>query len=125
MGQGRGPEIGEVSDFGSSWWAWWESLQPAWRNRDVENPSRFRRDAYPKGTSGEWETLRHPGQNGVLSLVASLYWWGKRLSPESDVKIRESWEEAVADVQWMIQGLRRAEFIAVESEIESDELRSE
>ncbi|KAJ7709325.1 hypothetical protein B0H16DRAFT_1480951 [Mycena metata] len=117
MGNGCGPDIGEVSVFG-------DACLPTWRLRDPQNPSRFLRDEYPKGSKNNWVTLRQPGHNGVLNLVAGLYWWGKRLPDEGRIEDRELWEAAVADLNWMIEGLRGVE-IGEGMEIESDELRSE
>ncbi|KAJ7704261.1 hypothetical protein B0H16DRAFT_1346804 [Mycena metata] len=124
MGQGRGPNIGTSAEFATEWWTWWGLLQPAWRTRDAKNPLRFLRTGYP-ATHGDWGVLRQPGQNGVLSLVAGVYWWGKKLLVENRSEDRESWEEAVADLKWVVDGLRAAEIGEGGSEIESDELRTD
>ncbi|KAJ7226780.1 hypothetical protein GGX14DRAFT_693001 [Mycena pura] len=90
MGKGAGPCIGSVADFEKEWWLWWGTLQPKWRERIGAN-------------------LRFPGQNGALNLVATLYWWGMKLSTCSKRDQRESWVDAVTDVTWMLQGLLAAE----------------
>ncbi|KAJ7921971.1 hypothetical protein B0H13DRAFT_1604071 [Mycena leptocephala] len=106
---GRGPEIGNLAVFGTTWWDWWGRLQPDWRTRDGGNVSRFERAAYPGATKENWRKLRVPGQNGVLSVVASLYWWGKKCRVAGEREDRESWAEAVSDVKWMLNGLLAAE----------------
>jgi hypothetical protein len=106
---GRGPEIGNLGAFGKAWWHWWEGLQPDWRVWDIGNASRFQRAAYPSASKDNWRKLRHPGQNGVLRVVASLYWWGKRNKVAGEREDLESWAEAVSDVKWMLNGLLAAE----------------
>ncbi|KAJ7173537.1 hypothetical protein C8R46DRAFT_870792, partial [Mycena filopes] len=71
-GRGRTVEIrqiGDVAKFGDEWWGWWRALQPKWRaHRDGERPEE------PAGNT-DWGKLVVPGQNGLLSVVAALYWW--------------------------------------------------
>jgi hypothetical protein len=72
--------------------------------------------------------LRAPSQNGVLSVVASLYWWGKKVQIAGEDDDCESWVEAVADVEWMLHGLLAAEGENIGNSSmgnESDQLRSE
>ncbi|KAJ7829917.1 hypothetical protein B0H13DRAFT_1655418 [Mycena leptocephala] len=128
MGNGRGPAIGDLKRFGESWWKWWEELQPSWRVQDGD-AGKFKRRAYPVALVSNWKTLRAPGQNGVLSVVASLYWWGKKVQIAGEDDDRESWAEAVADVEWMLHGLLAAEGENIGNSAstgnESDQLRSE
>ncbi|KAJ7697300.1 hypothetical protein B0H16DRAFT_1706246 [Mycena metata] len=118
MGQGCGPELGETA----------RSLQPAWRQQEIGHETRFVRSSYPAATrksKNNWETLRQPGQNGILSLVAGLYWWGKKAKKEEKQDNLESWAEAVRDLMWMINGLIEAETMELDTEIESDQLRND
>ncbi|KAK6977646.1 hypothetical protein R3P38DRAFT_2580004 [Favolaschia claudopus] len=104
---GVGPTLSDIGGYDESWWKWWAGLQPAWRVLDAERAGRFQREVYPEGGGEEnWQTLRFPGNNGALSLVASLYWWGKRMDEK-----QQSWEEAVTDVTWVLAGLVEAEKI--------------
>ncbi|KAJ7247711.1 hypothetical protein C8J57DRAFT_1240652 [Mycena rebaudengoi] len=54
------------------------AMQPEWRTRMKGGiGDHFEREEYPQaGNAVNWRWLRCPGPNGVLSLVASLYWWG-------------------------------------------------
>ncbi|KAJ7073546.1 hypothetical protein B0H15DRAFT_792692 [Mycena belliarum] len=108
LANGVGPEIKLLSDFDMTWWSWWGNLQPGWRRKDMQTPGRFVRDTYPEDGRDTWDTLRHPGQNGVLSLVATLYWWGMKVAADGGRADQESWTEAVTDVKWMLSGLRAA-----------------
>ncbi|KAJ7649147.1 hypothetical protein DFH06DRAFT_918972, partial [Mycena polygramma] len=105
ISNGVGPKIVSLAVFDAAWWAWWKELQPKWRVQDGGRPGRFTRDTYPPRRKENWSSLRHPGQNGVLSLVATLYWWGKAVEQAGEREDRESWAEAVTDVKWMLRGL--------------------
>ncbi|KAJ7750927.1 hypothetical protein DFH07DRAFT_541870 [Mycena maculata] len=75
MGNGVGPAIPSLAEFEDLWWKWWGELQPDWRVSDPQ-PGRLKRDMWPAGGLENWQTLRHPGPNGALSLIATLCWWG-------------------------------------------------
>ncbi|KAJ7073293.1 hypothetical protein B0H15DRAFT_793063 [Mycena belliarum] len=109
LSKGVGPPIGPLAAYDETWWRWWGTLQPKWRKENGRRPGHFLRDTYPESASKNWTTLRHPGQNGVLSLVASLYWWGKKVIADGGLGDRESWLDAVADVKWMVKGLLLSE----------------
>ncbi|KAJ7017138.1 hypothetical protein C8F04DRAFT_907552, partial [Mycena alexandri] len=73
---GRGRSVGiraiaNLEAFEKTWWAWWTALQPAWRKPAQGQLS-------PPAAPGmmDWGKLIVPGQNGLLSVVAALYWWG-------------------------------------------------
>ncbi|KAJ7733215.1 hypothetical protein DFH07DRAFT_702051, partial [Mycena maculata] len=107
MANGIGPAIPSVVVFDMRWWQWWGSLQPPWRLSDSRRPrERYLRDMYPASPGAQGgQSLRHPGPNGALSLIATLYWWGVKLGKEGGQEERESWVEAVTDVKWMLRGL--------------------
>ncbi|KAK6974631.1 hypothetical protein R3P38DRAFT_2583930, partial [Favolaschia claudopus] len=109
MRNGAGPTIGSVVKFEQNWWSWWATLQPPWRVRDRGHPERFSREEYGGKTQEDWETLRVPGVNGMLSVVAALYWWGVKLVKVVDSEEKRTWVEAVRDVKWMIAGLTAVE----------------
>ncbi|KAJ7034650.1 hypothetical protein C8F04DRAFT_932620, partial [Mycena alexandri] len=99
------PKIASLAVYEREWWKWWAGLQPAWRAQASGRSDRFSRTAYPPQQRENWHPLRVPGQNGVLSIVASLYWWGLKNQAEVERENEESWAEAVADVKWMLQGM--------------------
>jgi hypothetical protein len=41
--------------------------------------------------------------NGILSLVASLYFWGCAVYEK--VELRTQWEQVIGDVVWMLEGM--------------------
>ncbi|KAJ7040218.1 hypothetical protein C8F04DRAFT_948711 [Mycena alexandri] len=108
MSKGAGPSIDSLAVFDDAWWRWWGKLQPSWRRPQGDKPGRFERNTYP-ASKGEWSAIRHPGQNGLLGVIATLYWWGKAVKKEGEREDRESWTEAVSDVKWLLKGLVASE----------------
>ncbi|KAL1738319.1 hypothetical protein HDZ31DRAFT_70128, partial [Schizophyllum fasciatum] len=51
-----------VDDWATSMWAWWSSLNPKWRERNIDGKVSW---ADEKG--GSWLDLHYPGLNGLLS----------------------------------------------------------
>ncbi|KAK7017447.1 hypothetical protein R3P38DRAFT_2785216 [Favolaschia claudopus] len=95
--------------YSKAWWQWWGGLQPTWRVVDEARGGRFRRLAYPEGGEVKnWESLRFPGHNGALSLVASLYWWGVKLVEKKITEGEENWGRGgcrrYVDAGWALRG---------------------
>ncbi|KAJ7722420.1 hypothetical protein B0H16DRAFT_1264795, partial [Mycena metata] len=103
------PKIASLAVYEREWWSWWATLQPAWRVQDAGRPNRFARETYPTPKPENWDPLRVPGQNGILTVVATLYWWGLKNLEIGEREDKESWVEAVADVKWMVKGMLAAE----------------
>jgi hypothetical protein len=109
IGNGVGPNIGAVAVFRAAWWQWWAKIQPSWRVKDRGRPDRFLREKFPDADAEMWAGMRHPGPNGALSFVATLYWWGMAVDEGGEREDRESWAEAVWEVKWMLTGLLAVE----------------
>ncbi|TRM55269.1 hypothetical protein BD626DRAFT_372584, partial [Schizophyllum amplum] len=64
------PVVSDIAQFASQVTAWWAAMQPEWRV--------IAADGIPEeGTvvAGRWgQALEVHGQNGMLSVVACLYW---------------------------------------------------
>ncbi|KAJ7301063.1 hypothetical protein DFH08DRAFT_724667 [Mycena albidolilacea] len=94
----RIPEVKSVTAYSGAWWRWWDSLQPEWRVRGSDGKWAIQ-ESY-----GEWEdALLVWGNNGHLTLVASLYFWG--LAALKSTTLPSSWEAAVIDVTWILKGI--------------------
>ncbi|KAJ7021244.1 hypothetical protein C8F04DRAFT_1274013 [Mycena alexandri] len=104
-----GPTIESLAVYDERWWKWWGTLQPEWRVGEEGKAGRFARASYPPHAREKWASLRLPGPNGLLGVVATLYWWGKVVKEKGEQKDTESWGEAVADVEWMVKGLSTME----------------
>ncbi|KAJ7766819.1 hypothetical protein B0H16DRAFT_1791296, partial [Mycena metata] len=105
-----GPDIASVAVYGNKWWEWWAKLQPDWRQPAVGKARRFLRTSYPPMTPEMWAKLRLLGPNGMLGVVATLYWWGKKVKEGGgEQEDLECWVEAVTDAKWMVNGLLAAE----------------
>lgn len=88
--------IADFDVFALSFTNWWRVLQPEWR--------RVTDRVLARGT-GDWESIRKPGTNGLLSVLAALFFW----AAASGVTGRKAWLESVEDVTWVIQQLVRAD----------------
>ncbi|KAJ7797200.1 hypothetical protein B0H14DRAFT_2197185, partial [Mycena olivaceomarginata] len=75
-GRGRTQAVRTIADidaFEKTWWEWWNSMQPEWR------ASWTKEGATAVLEGADWGPLTAAaaaGQNGMLSVVATLYWWG-------------------------------------------------
>lgn len=70
-------------------------MQPEWRalgeSGDVGKWSREIHD-------GDWSSLKFPGQNGLLGVLAMLAWWGIAAKTRGIDQVNE-WSAAVRDVE--------------------------
>ncbi|KAJ7919706.1 hypothetical protein B0H13DRAFT_1523398, partial [Mycena leptocephala] len=88
------------ADYAAGWQRWWDSLQPAWRKKGKDG--KWTTDEYGEG-GREWGPLYQWGVNGMLNVVASLYFWGSAVAGGVDSEDMRTWEEAVGDVTWMME----------------------
>ena len=82
------PVIADLAKYEQAFDLWWKALQPAWRISSAEEP------AVGQGVGG-WEELRKPGLNGLLSLLAALFFWGLHVRDSNVDRIH--WSVAVDD----------------------------
>ncbi|CAA7268956.1 unnamed protein product [Cyclocybe aegerita] len=84
------PNIPNINKYAAKFWMWWAVLQPRWRvNEDGE--------VVTSAVDGDWEQLRRPGVNGLLSVLASLFFWGVAVKGKREAT--EKWLVAVQDVR--------------------------
>jgi hypothetical protein len=95
---------------------WWSSMQPDFRTTDDGYLLRDDDGAFVReeGDISDWATLCQAGTNGVVSVVAGLFFWHYLLPALQSVtapgfrqkaaatRARKEWEEAVDDVCWVI-----------------------
>ncbi|KAF9548607.1 hypothetical protein CPC08DRAFT_620538, partial [Agrocybe pediades] len=62
------PNIRDISKLADEFMKWWSSLQPQWRVGE-DGVILFKQKV------GDWDSLRKPGLNGLLSVVAGLFYW--------------------------------------------------
>ncbi|KAK7042098.1 hypothetical protein R3P38DRAFT_2511411 [Favolaschia claudopus] len=95
------PIVTDPTAFATQWKTWWDSLQPDWRKKDKDGCWSIT-DGYGGG-GREWGPLYQWGVNGVLSVVASLLFWGRAV--QGNPELRCVWDDAVTDVTWMFEGM--------------------
>lgn len=86
------PPIANLDDYAQVFTQWWGSLQPEWR----------RSSGSLVQSSGDLDVLRKPGVNGLLSVLAALFFWGLLLGPGEF----GAWLKAVDDVSWALRRLQ-------------------
>ncbi|TRM56386.1 hypothetical protein BD626DRAFT_413931 [Schizophyllum amplum] len=95
------PVVSDADTFAMEMWAWWASLQPEWRDVDAAG----RREPEREVRDGDWgSALEVRGQNGMLSVVACLCWWGDVLGSRTTPNAH-SWLRLVHDVTWVCEQL--------------------
>ncbi|KAJ7612878.1 hypothetical protein B0H17DRAFT_1153271 [Mycena rosella] len=103
--RGSMPVISDITLFAEKWGSWWASLQPGWREKGRDR--KWPIGGEYGGGGKEWGPLYQWGVNGTLTLLAALYFWG--CAVKDGVRGSEAgmgeWEDAVADVTWMLEGM--------------------
>ncbi|KAJ8481558.1 hypothetical protein ONZ45_g15277 [Pleurotus djamor] len=83
----RPADIKDPVAFGEKWWAWWININPSWRR--TKNGKSLKRSR-----SGLWEEdLPVTGLNGILSVIAGLWFWREAINTSAALA---SWQSAVA-----------------------------
>ena len=90
------PQINSVAVFAKEFNTWWASLQPTWRTE--RGRGVLRRDGE------DWECLRCSGINGLLSVLAALFFWGCAVQ-KSKAATKSAWLRAVDDVSYSMTQL--------------------
>lgn len=85
-------DISDIDHFGNAMVEWWNALQPNWRQSDEGLP-------IPQYT-GTFTSLRKGGQNGIITVLFGLFWWGCNLDGNTS-----QWHKIVADVSDMLDAL--------------------
>lgn len=87
------PDRKDVKAIADDFTAWWQSLQPKWRSANSNKA---------KQPNGDWDCIRCSGSNGVLSVVAALFFWGDAVQ---NTPARTTWLEAMEDVSYVLAQL--------------------
>jgi hypothetical protein len=95
---------------------WWAGMQPEFRTAD---DGRLLESCREVGIADNWEHLRHAGVNGLVSVVAALFFWycslplfGQGRLPAhrqraAMERAETSWIDVVIDVTWVFEHLAR------------------
>jgi hypothetical protein len=92
--------IDNLAQYEEGWWKWWLGMQPSWQVGEDGVPVR------PEEYRDDWGGLVAPGQNGLLSVVATLYWWAQAEVAQG-INQSAGWREAVADTLWVLKELAK------------------
>jgi hypothetical protein len=83
------PNIANLPGFKRQFQQWWVTIQPVWRVSD--------RKLLKDVVNGDWDSLRCPGLNGIVSVLAALFYWG--LAMKEKPGKRKVWMAAIEDCQ--------------------------
>ncbi|THU98427.1 hypothetical protein K435DRAFT_856666 [Dendrothele bispora CBS 962.96] len=92
-------------EFAKSFKEWWSALNPDWRERDVLDGSLHIDVRVEPKEKGMWESMKKPGQCGILTWLLCLFHWFNVLNGEEQAA---EWEEVLADVQWVVGCMNKA-----------------
>jgi hypothetical protein len=90
------PKIIKVTEYGQSWWMWWKTLQPKWRDIGEGKLSR----EVPEGE--EWSQICRGGANGFFMIVLTLGWWIMAADQNTEQRTDENLCLAMEDVEWVL-----------------------
>ena len=99
-----GPQAMEQHE--GDFWIWWSGLQPEWRLGDIDleeddtSIEDIRRLEKIAPEDEDWEAIRAPGPNGLLSVLAALYFWGRDLEELPDTGFRNKQAREAGYVNW-------------------------
>jgi len=89
------PNIADLPGFERQFQQWWVTIQPVWRVSD--------RKLLKDVVNGDWDSLRRPGLNGIVSVLAALFYWGLAVKQKPGKK--KVWMAAVEDCQIVFRHL--------------------
>ena len=89
------PNIVDLGTYSSNFDAWWRSVQPYWRMDPYSN--RLLRDG------DDFERIRLIGPNGLVSVIAALFFWGHKI--QGSTARKSIWKERLGDVAYIIAHL--------------------
>ncbi|KAF9470292.1 hypothetical protein BDN70DRAFT_939839 [Pholiota conissans] len=90
------PRTFKLDMFEKSFSTWWHGLQPEWRIGDGRDLLRGDRSL---------DSIKLPGKNGLLSILAALFFWGIYAEKKEGKGGVASWSAAVDDVSWVLNRL--------------------
>ena len=94
------PTIKNIDTFDKHWWSWWKGLQPL--SRQVANVEGLLGGNHRLvEVQEDWDVLRKHGQNGFLTILSTLAWWGSSINGKP-VENFTSWLAAVNEVHWVL-----------------------
>jgi hypothetical protein len=83
--------------YAKSWLMWWMSIQPQWQ----KGPGPLPLPIYSSDGAG-WGVLQSSGENGFLSVIMSLLWWGQ-------ADHGKEWNMVLLDISWCLEHMSASE----------------
>lgn len=99
--------ITDFEAYAKEFWGWWGSLQPDFRQANKTLEGVLAVEAPANDSSNAWGHIDISGINGLVSVLAALYFWGAPIDQQPSRNYREKqiknrnvvkWVEAAKDV---------------------------
>ncbi|PPR06998.1 hypothetical protein CVT24_011094 [Panaeolus cyanescens] len=86
----------DLSEFPSTFNAWWRALQPDWRREHQDDATMPRTP--PSTGDSDWTALAKGGNTGIYTLIMALSWWVRSTPAVNDDPV---WS-VVDDIKWVL-----------------------
>ncbi|THU77774.1 hypothetical protein K435DRAFT_812150 [Dendrothele bispora CBS 962.96] len=90
------PKVINAVEYQETFVKWYESLQPEWRVQGQD--TRWIRNE--SDSENDWEELCTSGKNGVMNIVAGLYYWYHGINMMKDDGFRAKQAKQAALEEW-------------------------
>ena len=90
------PTTGSLSSYQEEFWGWWRSVLPGWQT--INEGSLL--TTGPAGST--WDAVSCSGPNGLLCVMAALYFWGMEVSELPGVGYRQEAAKTEAFASWLL-----------------------
>lgn len=94
------PTVKDAALFGKKWRAWWQMLQPDWRDSSWPPVQITESDANEK----PWRVLDCRGCNGIFMVILSLSWWMLAVASNSEEDVKTV-EMTIKDTKWVLDAM--------------------
>ncbi len=82
-------------------------MQPEWRGIHIVEGAAVGPE-FRMTLEGDWDCLKKTGQNGFVSVLACLAWWGEAMNGEPSSELCSEWETALEECHHVIVSLLAA-----------------
>ncbi|TEB19503.1 hypothetical protein FA13DRAFT_1718722 [Coprinellus micaceus] len=101
------PAVHDSAEFGVAVTRWWSSIQPSFRQSATSFPSPVYSDPNPCAEHDAWAHLRQSGQDGFVSIIILMAWWGRSIADTSEWQEDSlpAWERLVGDISAVLDAI--------------------
>ena len=103
--------IDDFDKYAAGFWEWWVSVQPSFREESVTKDGLLETKKPDSTIKDPWSGIDIAGQNGLVSALAALFFWGWRIevmprdgyrNAQTRGAALEMWVKAAKDVRFVL-----------------------